>query len=199
MGASVSMEEQLLSQSQNGGLRYQVAMSNRIFADNVAESDLPCMHCLRVDWGESACYNGICDSCGATPPSLKWKFPELQHRRQERGGRVRSGSMDRHHRGASHRSRRRLSIPSAGLSASRVDLSSFTHTYNKIVGVDSYGCDKDSARCVICLTDFEPGEKVRRLACMHLFHVGCVDSWLTKNRDCPMCRVDIETSAAQYR
>ena len=27
---------------------------------------------------------------------------------------------------------------------------------------------------------------------MHLFHVECVDQWLTTNKRCPICRVDIE-------
>ena len=28
---------------------------------------------------------------------------------------------------------------------------------------------------------------------MHLFHVPCVDQWLSLNKRCPICRVDIET------
>ena len=28
---------------------------------------------------------------------------------------------------------------------------------------------------------------------MHLFHVQCVDQWLTTNKRCPICRVDIES------
>jgi len=195
----VSMEEEPIEN--NGRFRYQIAMSNRIFSDNVPESDLPCMNCLRVEMGERACYSGICDACGETPPSLRWKFPELQQRTRSRQtrGRLRSGSVDRERLGQQNSARRRLSNPHTGLSASRVDQSSFTHTYNKIVGVDSEGCDKDSARCVICLAEFQSGEKVRRLGCMHLFHVTCADHWFNRNRDCPVCRVDIETSAAQYR
>lgn len=33
----------------------------------------------------------------------------------------------------------------------------------------------------------------RRLPCMHLFHIECVDQWLATNKRCPICRVDIET------
>ena len=41
-------------------------------------------------------------------------------------------------------------------------------------------------------TEFEEEEDVRRLPCMHLFHVPCVDQWLGLNKRCPICRVDIE-------
>ena len=40
--------------------------------------------------------------------------------------------------------------------------------------------------------EFEEEEDVRRLPCMHLFHVPCVDQWLGLNKRCPICRVDIE-------
>merc|ERR1719510_2533030 len=100
--------------------------------------------------GERACYNGICDSCGKTPPCLRWMFPELQHNTRGR----RRGSADRHTASGEARSqvRRRNSI-SSGLSKNRVELSTFTHSYKK-------GSEKDSTSCVICMTDFKAGEKV---------------------------------------
>jgi hypothetical protein len=61
--------------------------------------------------------------------------------------------------------------------------------------------DKEDSidKCTICLCDFEEEEDVRRLPCMHLFHVECVDQWLTTNKCCPICRVDIEAhSSIQY-
>lgn len=42
------------------------------------------------------------------------------------------------------------------------------------------------------ILEFEEDEDVRRLPCMHLFHVPCVDQWLGLNKRCPICRVDIE-------
>ena len=55
------------------------------------------------------------------------------------------------------------------------------------------------SQCVICLSDFAERAEVRRLSCLHLFHTSCVDAWLLHNRVCPVCRVDVEASAAQFR
>jgi E3 ubiquitin-protein ligase Arkadia len=73
--------------------------------------------------------------------------------------------------------------------------------------------DDDMEKCTICLCEFETKEDVRyvvsivlwveskliifyivfrRLPCMHLFHVECVDQWLITNQRCPICRADIE-------
>ncbi|KAJ3195557.1 hypothetical protein HK101_011777 [Irineochytrium annulatum] len=47
----------------------------------------------------------------------------------------------------------------------------------------------DVAMCAICIADFEPGEEGRRLACTHMFHVGCIDPWLLSGkRECPLCK-----------
>ena len=37
---------------------FQLAVSNRLFSDEVGLDDLPCMNCLRVEMGERACYTG---------------------------------------------------------------------------------------------------------------------------------------------
>jgi len=223
MGSSMSADQE---EDQDQCFGYQVAMSNRIFSDNVSVSDLPCMNCLRVEMGERACYTGICEACGKTPPCLRWMYPDApvsssslssSNRRtarrrpsnsltvSSRSGR--SSSYDRQMGAESSRhqsDRRRASVSSPlpsslGISLARIDNSSFTHTYNRVVGVDSSGSDKDSTHCVICLGDFRVGDNVRRLACLHLFHVNCVDNWLGMNRICPVCRVDIEAAAAQFR
>ena len=52
--------------------------------------------------------------------------------------------------------------------------------------------DDEGDKCTICLSEFEDSEDVRRLPCMHLFHTACVDQWLSSNKRCPICRVDIE-------
>lgn len=48
------------------------------------------------------------------------------------------------------------------------------------------GLDKE---CVICLSEFVPGERVRLLPkCHHWFHPRCIDKWLSSHSSCPTCR-----------
>lgn len=43
--------------------------------------------------------------------------------------------------------------------------------------------------CVVCLSGFVEGEKVRLLPhCKHGFHLVCIDTWLLSHTTCPVCR-----------
>eukprot|EP00435_Cladocopium_sp_Y103_P002587 s1051_g1.t1 len=44
---------------------------------------------------------------------------------------------------------------------------------------------KDLSECEICLVEYEEGDELIRLPCLHLFHVNCVVPWLQKQRSCP--------------
>lgn len=57
----------------------------------------------------------------------------------------------------------------------------------------NYDARLESAKdCAVCLECFNEGEWCRRLPdCNHVFHVNCVDSWLTKVLNCPICRAPI--------
>ena len=50
---------------------------------------------------------------------------------------------------------------------------------------------KDEPRCVICLSDFEIGEKVSALPCCHSFHTKCLDDWIKRNPKCPVCKFEV--------
>jgi hypothetical protein len=52
--------------------------------------------------------------------------------------------------------------------------------------VEGYGSIND---CVVCLSDYQKGEQVRLLPlCKHYFHVACIDTWLSTQISCPVCR-----------
>lgn len=44
--------------------------------------------------------------------------------------------------------------------------------------------------CPVCLENIVPGELVRRLPCLDLYHKDCIDKWLKENTKCPVCRLD---------
>uniref|UniRef100_A0A803KPD1 RING-type E3 ubiquitin transferase n=1 Tax=Chenopodium quinoa TaxID=63459 RepID=A0A803KPD1_CHEQI len=55
---------------------------------------------------------------------------------------------------------------------------------------------KGSPLCVICQYKFRDGELVRCLPeCDHLFHLSCIDKWLTSHKTCPSCRDDLDIIA----
>ncbi|GFX18044.1 e3 ubiquitin-protein ligase RNF115 [Trichonephila clavipes] len=54
-----------------------------------------------------------------------------------------------------------------------------------------------SLQCTVCMEDFEQGEPVRRLACEHHFHDGCIIPWLELHGTCPICRKLLNDSSSQ--
>ncbi|KAM0853737.1 hypothetical protein ACQ4PT_050892 [Festuca glaucescens] len=46
--------------------------------------------------------------------------------------------------------------------------------------------------CAVCLSEFQEGERLRRLpACLHAFHIDCIDAWLQGAANCPLCRAAV--------
>lgn len=43
-------------------------------------------------------------------------------------------------------------------------------------------------QCSICLCDFEDGDSLKTLPCLHRYHAACVDQWLQINEKCPICQ-----------
>ncbi len=49
--------------------------------------------------------------------------------------------------------------------------------------------------CQICLVDFENGEQLIYLPCVHRFHEGCILDWLKKQPVCPVCQKGVFVTA----
>eukprot|EP00993_Chasmostoma_nieuportense_P003420 NODE_4138_length_836_cov_22.425952_g3980_i0.p1 GENE.NODE_4138_length_836_cov_22.425952_g3980_i0~~NODE_4138_length_836_cov_22.425952_g3980_i0.p1 ORF type:complete len:278 (+),score=74.03 NODE_4138_length_836_cov_22.425952_g3980_i0:31-834(+) len=45
--------------------------------------------------------------------------------------------------------------------------------------------------CVICLTDLEVSDTVRRLPCRHHYHPTCIEEWFDHSPLCPICKQDV--------
>jgi hypothetical protein len=52
------------------------------------------------------------------------------------------------------------------------------------------------SECVVCLSPFEENEIGRELPkCRHVFHVECIDVWLSLHSNCPICRAPAVSEA----
>lgn len=46
--------------------------------------------------------------------------------------------------------------------------------------------------CAVCLSEFEEGETLRLLTkCNHVFHLDCINLWLSGHVTCPVCRAEL--------
>ncbi|KAL8566460.1 hypothetical protein ACOMHN_015096 [Nucella lapillus] len=85
-----------------------------------------------------------------------------------------------------------------GATQAVIEQTTLPHVYKQVKRQSGDSDDDHPEKCTICLSEFEEGEDVRRLPCMHLFHMDCVDQWLSTNKNCPICRVDIQTTTKHY-
>lgn len=59
---------------------------------------------------------------------------------------------------------------------------------------------RQTPQCVICYSDFEVGETLSQLpGCSHLFHNGCINEWLERAANCPICRCDLRQAVGLDR
>lgn len=65
--------------------------------------------------------------------------------------------------------------------------SSFRYTKNQAIATNT------DSECSICLGEFKDGEKCRQLECEHAFHEECIDQWLLKMNQCPLCRATVSS------
>jgi len=50
----------------------------------------------------------------------------------------------------------------------------------------------EDSECSICLNSLDPSDTVRQLGtCGHTFHKSCIDLWLLRRADCPLCKGNV--------
>ncbi|KAI3701636.1 hypothetical protein L6452_26866 [Arctium lappa] len=102
----------------------------------------------------------------------------------------------RRHRRHRHRHSRNITPPPTS-SYSFLDLQTHLPSFQYSAAAATFSGD-----CSICLENFKESELCRSLPeCDHVFHTHCVDSWLTKVANCPVCRrrVRLETGRPSDR
>ncbi len=54
-------------------------------------------------------------------------------------------------------------------------------------------------RCIICMEGFRDQEDVTFLPCdpRHHFHSGCIEAWLIRHPQCPICKTPLTSETVQ--
>jgi hypothetical protein len=60
--------------------------------------------------------------------------------------------------------------------------------FPEIVIKDLNKLDEANKSCTICLDDFVNNEKVVALPCLHYFHKKCINKWMERKKECPICK-----------
>eukprot|EP01016_Furgasonia_blochmanni_P045894 TRINITY_DN6532_c0_g1_i2.p1 TRINITY_DN6532_c0_g1~~TRINITY_DN6532_c0_g1_i2.p1 ORF type:complete len:336 (-),score=48.36 TRINITY_DN6532_c0_g1_i2:280-1287(-) len=61
-----------------------------------------------------------------------------------------------------------------------------------VQGVEDDSEPSSDATCAICINDYKNGEELRMLSCEHKFHKNCIDKWLLRKNECPICRITMQ-------
>ena len=63
---------------------------------------------------------------------------------------------------------------------------------NNIILVGNWSWNHYNQECAICLTELdESKEDIENISigtCLHAFHKKCLNTWLSRNNKCPICK-----------
>lgn len=67
------------------------------------------------------------------------------------------------------------------------------HTFHGPPGAQKpqAGGNPEHMKCMVCMEEFSEGEALRSLPCLHRYHQRCIDQWLCRNAECPICKQNI--------
>lgn len=53
----------------------------------------------------------------------------------------------------------------------------------------------EDTNCAVCVDEIEDGESVKQLPCGHVYHVKCIDEWLSRYSSlCPLCKYNLRNT-----
>ena len=41
------------------------------------------------------------------------------------------------------------------------------------------------------MSEYEEGDNVMTISCLHRFHEDCINEWLKDNNTCPVCKLEV--------
>jgi len=77
-----------------------------------------------------------------------------------------------------------------GLDARVIDNHTIDHVFHSSTAPAEGGA-ADENKCMICMEIFVEGDGLRALPCLHRYHKACVDEWLCRRPECPICKRDV--------
>jgi hypothetical protein len=74
-----------------------------------------------------------------------------------------------------------------------------TRVYHRSASAGGGEGREELTSCMVCLEEYEEGEELRTLPCLHSFHKSCIDKWLGGKKQCPMCKTPIDIMLDESR
>ena len=78
-------------------------------------------------------------------------------------------------------------------SAYNIDYKLTTEPLEAIIDLETIYDDVEMVNddCSICLNSLKDDHAVKLNKCNHIFHKGCLDTWIITNLNCPLCRINL--------
>ena len=74
----------------------------------------------------------------------------------------------------------------------QITLSNINQISNVSVFINENSENSETELCAICQNNLEENDIIRTLnRCNHIFHLNCIDRWLSEHNTCPTCRNDL--------
>ncbi|KAK9075310.1 hypothetical protein SSX86_003633 [Deinandra increscens subsp. villosa] len=80
-----------------------------------------------------------------------------------------------------------VGIENRGISATRISQLPTSKYRSRLFSKNK----KKEENCVICQMDFNYGERLITLPCLHQYHTKCISNWLKLKKNCPICQKEV--------